>query len=108
MTTSTVTPLLCEKPPEVLPGDRIELNFLKGWEEAQRIKLDYCAQEVEAVPACQAFAKMLRVKPGWPLLKQTGVLFAHGGRAAGLFVSYYRHEHFRLTATVTLARGNTW
>ena len=87
-------------------SDLVELDFLKRWEGAQRIKLDYCAQEVEAVPARPPGSKMLGVKPGSPLLKETNVVFEHGGCAAGLFVSYYRHEHFRLTATVKMAGSN--
>lgn len=84
-------------------SDLVELDFLKRWEGAQRIKLDYCTQEVEAVPARPPCSKILGVKPGSPLLRETDVVFEHSGRAAGLFVSYYRHEHFRLTATVKLA-----
>ena len=84
-------------------SDLAELDFLKRWEGAQRIKLDYCTQEIEAVPARPPGSKILGVKSGSPLLKETDVVFEHSGRAVGLFVSYYRHEHFRLTATVKLA-----
>ena len=86
--------------------DLVELDFLKRWEEVQRIKLDYCTQEIEAVPAGLHCSKMLGVKSDSPLLKETDLVFEHGGRAAGLFVSYYRHEYFRLTATVKLAGVN--
>ena len=85
--------------------DLVELDFLRRWEQVQRIELDYCTQAVEALPAREALARILGTTPGKPIMKATEIMFLRGDLPAGLFVSYYRHEHFRLTSTVRLGNG---
>jgi len=79
------------------------LNFLERWQRVQRITLSYSAQSVEAAPATAPIARLLRVKRGTPLLKESEVIYLQSEQPAALIVSHYRHKYFRLTATVRLA-----
>ena len=45
----------------------------------------------------------LNVEVGDPLLKEIDVIFVSTGTPCGLFVSYFRHDLFRLTSTVRLS-----
>lgn len=83
-------------------SDLAELQFLERWQEVQQIRLSHLTQAIEAVPAGKRPASLLGVKSGSPLLKETDVVFQAAGGAIGLFISYYRHDMFRLTATTRL------
>ncbi|MBN2294972.1 MAG: GntR family transcriptional regulator [Pirellulales bacterium] len=80
-----------------------ELDFLSLWQKVENIELDYCSQTIEAVPAERAVARRLHCRPGSPILRETVLLYITGGQAAGLFVSFYRHECFRFDATVSIS-----
>jgi DNA-binding GntR family transcriptional regulator len=86
-------------------GDRLskddfaELDFIARWQAIQKIRLGYCMQSIEAVKAEPPVNRLLRVRAGNPLLKETSVVFLASGLPAGLFVSYYRHDSFRFDVT---------
>jgi DNA-binding GntR family transcriptional regulator len=85
--------------------DLADLNFGQRWPESQGFEMDYGTQIVEAVPAAKPITGFLDVKAREPLLKETNVMYAVGGRAAGLFESYYRHQYFRLNTTFRFAES---
>jgi GntR family transcriptional regulator len=86
----------------IQPSDLAMLPFLERWQEVQQITLSYATQVIEAVPAKHPLTGCLVVKPGTPVLKGTETYFLAGDCPVGLFVSYYRHDLFRLTGTVRL------
>jgi DNA-binding GntR family transcriptional regulator len=86
------------------------LDFLERWQAAQGIRLDYESQTIEASAAAAPFTTLLKVRRGAPLLKETNTVYLPGGRPAGLFVSYYRHEYYQFNAMSNIGereeRGN--
>lgn len=94
---------LPEQVADLLTDDDLsELRFLERWQNVQQIRFGHLTQFVEAVSAAPTQAKFLGVNEGDPVLKETDVIFLSTGAPCGLFVSYYRHELFRLTSTVRL------
>jgi GntR family transcriptional regulator len=79
-------------------GDLDHMAFLERWQEVQRLDLDYESQLLEAVPAAPPETRWLRIPCGAPLLKETNIVFLAGGRAAGLFISHYRHEYYQFNS----------
>lgn len=83
-------------------GDLAMLAFLERWQEVQQITLAYATQVIEAVAAKGAVARHLAIKSGTPVLKGTEIYYLADDCPAGVFVSHYRHDIFRLTGTVRL------
>lgn len=83
-------------------GDLAAVAFLERWQGAQGITLDYESQTIEALAAAGPLAAWLGVRKGSPVLKETNVVYLPGGRAAGLFVSYYRHEYYQFNSTARI------
>ena len=81
-------------------SDYMRLDFVERWPRVQRISISYCEQYVEAVPAQPATSKLLKVKRGAPLLKETDIVHLDTDEVAAVFVSHYRHDAFRLAARV--------
>ena len=79
--------------------DLAQLDFLRRWKKVQNISLEYCSQTIEAIKARPPISRLLRVRAGEPLLKETSLICVAGGQPAGLFVSYYRHDTFRFDVT---------
>jgi DNA-binding GntR family transcriptional regulator len=87
--------------------DLAGMDSLERWQKVQGIEFGHSVQAVEAVAAEGLVADVLREKPGAPVLKETEIAYLAGGAAAAIFVSYYRHDQFRLIGTVRYAgRGN--
>jgi GntR family transcriptional regulator len=84
-------------------GDLAMMAFLERWQQAQQITLSYATQVIEAQAATGPVARQLAIKSGTPVLKGTEVYFLAGDCPAGVFISYYRHDIFRLMGTVRLA-----
>jgi GntR family transcriptional regulator len=82
--------------------DLSQLRFLERWQSVQKIRFGHLTQYIEAVSASLTQAEYLGANEGDPMLKETDVIFLSTGAPCGLFVSYYRHELFRLTSTVRL------
>lgn len=80
-----------------------QLRFLERWQEVQQIRLSHLTQIVEASAATAHEAKYLRCKVGAPVLKELDIFFTANNAPCGLFISYYRHELFRLKSTVRLS-----
>jgi GntR family transcriptional regulator len=87
-------------------ADLADLDFLRRWQTVQAIHLEYCTQTIEAVKARSQESQLLKIRAGEPLLKETSLLFLANQQAAGLFVSYYRHDGFRFEATFDLPKMN--
>jgi len=83
-------------------ADLAMLAFLERWQEVQQISLAYANQIIEAAAAKGPAARLLAVKSGSPVLKGTETYFLANDCPAGVFVSFYRHDIFRLTGTVRL------
>lgn len=79
--------------------DLADLDFVRRWQVVQKTTLKYCEQTIEAVKAKASVGRLLDIRPGDPLLKETSLMFASGGQPAGLFISYYRHDCFRFSVT---------
>ena len=86
----------------LVEDDLARLDFVERWQHVQRIEFSYSAQSVEAVPAAAPITEFLRVAPGEPLLKEMEIIHLSSEQPVALFVSHYRHEYFRLIATVRL------
>jgi GntR family transcriptional regulator len=80
-------------------SDLADLDFVRRWQVIQSLDLAHCEQTIEAVKAEPPVSRLLEVRAGVPLLKETSLLFASAGQPAGLFVSYYRHDSFRFSVT---------
>ncbi len=76
--------------------------FEEHWQMRQRLTLDYETQVIEALPAAEPVTTWLQVTPGYALLKETNVATLRGGQAAGLFISYYRHEYYQFNSIARL------
>lgn len=85
--------------------DLARLDFVERWCRVQEIALSYSDQSIEAVAARPPITHFLGVAAGTPLLKETEVVHLATEQEAALFVSLYRHDHFQLSATVSL-RGH--
>jgi DNA-binding GntR family transcriptional regulator len=83
--------------------DLAQLRFLERWQRVQQIRITHLSQSIEAVAATSEQASFLNVEVGDPLLKEIDVIFVSTGTPCGLFVSYFRHDLFRLTSTVRLS-----
>jgi len=83
-------------------ADLAMLTFLERWQDVQQIALAYGNQVIEAVAAEGPVAGLLAVESRTPILKGTEVYFLADDCPAGVFISYYRHDIFRLTGTVRL------
>jgi GntR family transcriptional regulator len=84
--------------------DLSQLRFLERWQKVQQIRLGHLSQTIEAVAAEADQVRYLGIDIGAPLLKEIDVIFLSSGEPCGLFVSYFRHDLFRLTSTVRLGR----
>jgi DNA-binding GntR family transcriptional regulator len=84
-------------------NDLAQLRFLERWQMVQQIRLTHLSQIVEATAAAREHTQYLGGKIGAPLLKEIDVIFMSTGTPCGLFVSYFRHDLFRLTSTVRLS-----
>ena len=83
-------------------NDLAQLDFLHHWQLIQQFRIGHLTQGIEAVAAGPDQAVHLRIAEGAPALKELDVVFLHTGAPCGLFVSFYRHDLFRLTSTVRL------
>jgi GntR family transcriptional regulator len=81
------------------------LDFLRRWQAVQRISLGYCTQTIEAAKARPPVSRLLQVRAGEPLLRETDVVYVTGGQLAGQFISYYRHDRFRFDVTFPCCHG---
>ena len=79
-----------------------QMDFLALWQKVENIELNYGVQSIEAAPAERAVARRLNCRPGTPVLRESVTVYVAGNQAAGLFVSFYRHECFRFDATMSL------
>ncbi len=79
------------------------LDSMERWQKAQGIEIGHSVQAVEAVAAEEPVVGVLGVNPGTPVLKETETVYLADGAAAAIFVSYYRHDQFRLIGTVRYA-----
>jgi len=86
--------------------DLEQLDFLHHWQEVQQIQIGHLTQSIEAVTAQERQAQHLSINTGLPLLKELDVMFLQIGSPCGFFISYYRHELFRLTSTVRLTSSS--
>jgi GntR family transcriptional regulator len=80
--------------------DLRSVDFTSAWQRAQGFSLECLRQTIEACAADARQARLLNVRRGSPLLKETGVAFAASGRPAGRFLSYYRNDVFLFEAVV--------
>jgi len=86
------------------PEDMAALNFLERWAERRRFRLSHVRQSVEAIEATTESQRLLALRSSKPLLKATEVFYADE-RPVIHFVSYYRHDRFRLSSVLTLPEG---
>jgi GntR family transcriptional regulator len=80
-------------------ADLADLDFVGRWQAAQRFRLSRCEQTIEAVKAQLPVTRLLEVRAGEPLLKETSLMFTPANEPAALFVSYYRHDCFRFSVS---------
>jgi GntR family transcriptional regulator len=85
--------------------DLCKLDFISRWQHVENLKLEYLTEIIEAVAAAKPISTLLGVRKGVPLLKETDTVFLSGNRIAGVFVSYYRHDYFRISTTVQITEG---
>ncbi len=85
------------------PDDLARLDFIERWREVSGIRLTRIHQSLEAVAAGSDQARWLHVVPGAPLLKEVSTYFDAAGEPAGVFVTWYRHDLFRVASTAALS-----
>jgi GntR family transcriptional regulator len=83
--------------------DLSQLRFLECWQKVQQIRIGHLLQSIEAAAAMPEQVQFLGGDVGNPLLKEVDVIFLSTGTPCGLFVSYFRHDLFRLNSTVRLS-----
>lgn len=79
--------------------DLEQLKFLERWAGVHQLQFEYASQSLEALSAEPPICRLLGVSPKVPLLKEINVIHLVGGRRAGVFLSWYRHDYFRFEAT---------
>jgi GntR family transcriptional regulator len=84
--------------------DLAQLDFLPHWQRRQQFEISHLTQSIEAVMSDDNMAQLLGITAGAPVLKEVDVMFLPLGTPCGLFVSFYRHDLFRLTSTVRFAK----
>ena len=85
--------------------DLARMDSFERWQKTQGIEFAHSVQSVEAAAAEGDVSAILQVPPGAPVLKETEVAYLTTGAPAAVFVSYYRHDRFRLIGTVRYAGG---
>lgn len=84
--------------------DMAALDFLERWTERQRLQLSHLQQTVEAIESTAEAQRLLALSSRKPLLKATEVFHLADERPAIRFVSYYRHDRFRLSSVMPLTQ----
>ncbi len=79
------------------------MDFLEQLYTVHHLPLDYESQTIEGVSATAPLTRLLSVRPGAPLLKETNLVYLVGGRVAVLFVSYYRYEYYQFKSVARIA-----
>ncbi len=83
--------------------DLSRLDLLDRWQRRERIDFCYGTQVIDVIKARAPVAGRLKVRRGDSLLREVNVIYAKGSRPVAMFESYYRVQHFRFEATVSLA-----
>ena len=83
--------------------DLLQIDFLGRWQTVQNIQLEYCSQHIEAAKARAPLSRLLQIRAGAPLLKETSLMYLADGQPAGLFITYYRHDRFRFDVTFNIS-----
>jgi len=89
------------------PRDMAALDFLERWTERQNLRLSHVQQTVEAIESTAESRRFLDLRSKKPLLKATEVYHAGDERPVIHFVSYYRHDRFRLSSVMALPELTT-
>ena len=85
-----------------------QLDFYVRWRRRCRISaLTIPRKQSRATKAKSPASRLLNIRAGKPLLKETEVMYVTDGQPAGLFVSYYRHNCFRFDVTFDYSEGTT-
>ena len=87
--------------------DLAQLDFYVRWQRVQDFRVDHSTQTIEATKAKSPASRLLNIRAGEPLLKETEVMYVTDGQPAGLFVTYYRHDCFRFDVTFDYSEGTT-
>ncbi|MCX6984151.1 MAG: UTRA domain-containing protein, partial [Lentisphaerae bacterium] len=58
--------------------------------------IEYCTQNIEAIPADTESAEKLRVGKGYPLLKSSEHYFVKRGVPVGFFISLYNPKYISI------------
>jgi GntR family transcriptional regulator len=83
----------------------VRIDFLEMWTRAEKIKISYGTQTIEAIGADNQDAEILRVKPQSPLLLGVDISYDSDGKAVAVFESVYRGDRIKLISTNS--KGNT-
>ncbi|MHB9131323.1 MAG: GntR family transcriptional regulator [Armatimonadota bacterium] len=95
--------LLAHLAEKLTEQDFTAIDFLARWRQRYSLDIRYITQTIEAVPATAEISALLGIAQGDPLLKEVDVMHLHPATPAALFISYYRHDYFRLTSTIRCA-----
>jgi GntR family transcriptional regulator len=93
-------PAACAR--RVTKADLDRLNFIEYWQHAEGLRLQRIQQSVDAVASQSAQASLLGIRPGVPLLREVSTYFQAAGGPAGVFMTYYRHDLFRIVSIAPL------
>ncbi|MEN6384926.1 MAG: GntR family transcriptional regulator [Phycisphaerales bacterium] len=77
----------------------IKIDFLEMWTRAEKIKISYGTQNIEATGASNEDANILGIKPDSHVLFVTDIVFNSDAKAVAVFESVYRGDKIKLIST---------
>lgn len=84
----------------------VKIDFLEMWTRAEKIKISYGTQNIEAAGASSEDSEILNVKPESPMLFVTDTVFNSDGKAVAVFESVYRGDRIKFISTNSKGKVN--
>ena len=80
--------------------DLCRIDFLEHWQELQEIIVAKSVFSLEAIPAGDEQARLLKLKKGDPVLLEISDIFQADDLGTGRFVTWYRHDSYKYKSTI--------
>lgn len=80
--------------------DLIRLDFFEHWQGLQEITIAKSVFSLEAAPAGDEQAKLLKLKKGEPVLLEISNIFQADKLGTARFVTWYRHDSYKYKSTI--------
>ncbi len=80
--------------------DLLRVDFFEHWQELQEITVAKSAFSLEAIPAGDEQARLLKLKKSEPVLLEISDIFQADELGTARFVTWYRHDSYKYTSTI--------